>query len=49
MEKKFDAVKMMRQIRDKLSEIYLQNPEKEMEDLEKIRKKYKIKERVKDF
>ena len=41
-QKKFDCVKMMRDIRDKLTERYLQNPELEMEDLEKIRKKYNL-------
>lgn len=39
-EKKFDAVKMMSEIRAKLSEEYLKNPEKERQDLEKIRKKH---------
>ena len=47
-KKKFDAVAMMRQIRDKLSEKYLENPCAEDEDLTRIRKKYdiKIKEKV---
>ena len=40
--KKFDAVKMMREIRDKMVERYLKNPELETEELEKIKKKYKI-------
>ncbi len=40
--KKFDAVKMMREIRDKLSETYSQHPELEEKDLESIRKKYRI-------
>ena len=39
--KKFDSVKLMRKIRDKLSRRYSANPELEMKDLEKIRKKYK--------
>ena len=39
-EKKFDAVKMMRDIRDKLHEEYEKNPEKREADLERIRKKY---------
>ena len=42
-EKSFDAVKMMREIRDKLSERYSNNPELEEEDLQEIRKKYGIK------
>ncbi len=42
-EKKIDAVKMMREIRDKLSERYLNNPESEEMDLREIRKKYGIK------
>jgi hypothetical protein len=40
--KKFDAVKMMRDIRDKMVERYLKNPELETEELEEIKKKYKI-------
>lgn len=40
--KKFDAVKMMRDIRDKLTIRYLKNPEFEISDLHKIRRKYKI-------
>jgi len=40
--KKFDAVKMMRDIRDKMVEKYLKNPELETEELEEIKKKYKI-------
>ncbi len=42
-DKKFDAVKMMREIRDQLSERYLNNPDHEISDLQKIRRKYKIK------
>ncbi len=41
-KKPFDAVAMMREIRDKLSKKYLDNPESEKKDLEKIRKKYGI-------
>ena len=44
--KKFDAVKMMREIRDKLSKQYLDNPDLEERDLQKIRKKYGIKTRT---
>jgi hypothetical protein len=42
-DKKFDAVKMMREIRDKLSETYSKDPEAEKKDLETIRRKYGIK------
>jgi hypothetical protein len=38
--KKFDAVKIMRDIREKLHKEYENNPEKRQEDLEKVRKKY---------
>jgi hypothetical protein len=41
--KKFDAVKMMRDIRDKLLERYIANPEQETKELEEIRKEYHIK------
>ena len=41
--KKFDAVKMMREIRDNLSKKYQEKPELEEKDLELIRKKYSIK------
>ena len=43
--KKFDAVGMMREIRDKLSKRYTKDPEAENRDLEAIRIKYGIKER----
>lgn len=39
-EKEFDAVKMMRDIRDKLHEEYEKNPEKRRADLERVREKY---------
>ncbi len=42
-DKKFDTVRMMKEIRDKLSEIYTKDPEAEKRDLEAIRKKYGIK------
>jgi len=49
-EKKFDAVKMMREIRDRLSEKYLEKPELEEKDLEATRKEYGIKpKRLKDL
>jgi hypothetical protein len=40
--KNFDAVKMMRTIRDSLSKKYTLDPDLEQKDLEKIRKKYNI-------
>lgn len=40
--KKFDAVKMMRKIRDELSRKYNEDPEAEKKDLQSIRKKYHI-------
>ena len=40
-DKEFDAVKMMRDIREKLHETYKMHPEKKQKDLEKIREKYK--------
>ncbi|MCF6147606.1 MAG: hypothetical protein E3K37_03000 [Candidatus Kuenenia sp.] len=46
-EKNFDAVKMMREIRDTLSKQYIENPELEEKDLELIRKKYGIREKEK--
>ena len=41
--KKFDAVRMMREIRDKLSKRYSEDPEAERRDLQDIRRKYGIK------
>ena len=38
--KKFDAVKMMRDIRDKLRKEYENNPTKRIADLKRVRKKY---------
>lgn len=46
-EKKFDSVKMMREIRDKLSKKYSNNHDKEIDDLNKVKEKYKIKSNVK--
>jgi len=46
-KKKFDAVKMMRDIRDKLTKRYLANPDLEISDLQKIRRKYKIQTKIK--
>lgn len=42
-DKKFDAVRMMREIRDKLSKRYSEDPEAEKRDLEAIRRRYEIK------
>jgi hypothetical protein len=42
-EKSFDAVKQMREIREKLSEQYWQNPEALKKDMALIRKKYNLK------
>ena len=44
--KKFDAVKMMRKIRDNLSQKYTKNPKLEEKELSDIRKKYNIKDKV---
>jgi hypothetical protein len=41
-QKKFDAVEMMRKIRDKLSNEYSKNPSLEDIDLKEIRNKYNI-------
>ena len=41
--KKFDAVKMMRDIREKLSEKYWKHPDILKQEMEEIRKKYHIK------
>ena len=41
-DKKFDAVRMMREIRDKLSERYIKDLEVEERDLQSIREKYGI-------
>jgi len=41
-DKEFDAVKMMREIRNGLSKEYIEGPDAEKRDLEEIRKKYGI-------
>jgi len=41
--KKFDAVKTMRQIREVLSKRYKDDPDREAEDLRKIRSKHHLK------
>lgn len=42
MNKTFDAVQMMRDIREKLSVKYWKNPEQLKKDMEEIRKKYNL-------
>jgi len=42
-KKKFDAVKMMREIRDRLHKEYTESPGKREKDLEKIRQKISAK------
>ncbi len=39
-DKKFDAVRMMRDIRERLHKQYENNPEKREEDIERIRRKF---------
>lgn len=39
-DKRFDSVKMMRDIRDRLHKEYEKNPEKREQDLQRIRTKY---------
>lgn len=40
--KKFDAVQMMREIREKLGEKYWQNPNILKKEMESVRKKYTL-------
>ena len=40
-DKKFDAVRMMSEIRDKLGKRYSEDPEAERRDLQDIRRKYR--------
>ena len=40
--KKIDAVRMMREVRNKLSKRYSEDPEAERRDLQDIRRKYGI-------
>lgn len=42
-KKKFEAVKMMREIREKLSEKYWKHPEILKKEMQEIRKKYNLK------
>jgi hypothetical protein len=44
-EKEFDAVRMMREIRDKLSKIYSKDPEAQTRDLQEIKARHGIKVR----
>ncbi len=44
--KTFDAVKFMRETRDKLSEKYLKNPRTQEKELVRIREKYKMLKRA---
>lgn len=41
-KKKFDAVQMMRDIRNKMGEKYYENIDLLLKDMEKVRKKYKL-------
>ena len=43
--KEIDAVKMMRDVREKLSSKYYSQPEMLLRDLEVIRKKYSLKQK----
>ena len=45
-DKKFDAVKMMRKIRERMSQLYKEDPDAEKRDLEFIRSKYKVKVKI---
>ncbi|MBA1342577.1 MAG: hypothetical protein C5S52_03155 [ANME-2 cluster archaeon] len=45
-DKEFDAVRMMREIRDELSRRYNEDPSAERRGLQEIRKKYGIKDGV---
>jgi len=45
-KKEFDAVEMMRKIRDELSETYSKDPAREEDELKEIRKKYGIKDKT---
>lgn len=49
MKKNIDAVKMMRKIRDGLSQRYLKNPKQQEKDLKKIRDKYAPKSKTKTW
>ena len=42
-DKEFDAVRMMREIRDELSRRYNEDPSAERRELQEIQKKYEIK------
>ncbi len=42
-KKSYDSVKLMREIRERLSREYSENPEKEKRDLKKVQSKFRIK------
>ena len=46
-KKKFDAVQMVRDIRNKMGEKYYANIDLLMKDLERVHKKYKFPSRIK--
>lgn len=48
-EKSYDAVKIMREIRDRLSKEYFENLEKEKKDLKKTHSKFRIKSKGKEL
>jgi|HubBroStandDraft_3_1064219.scaffolds.fasta_scaffold802084_2 hypothetical protein len=48
MKKEFDAVEMMRHIREKLHKQYEQNPKLRKKRLQEVRKKYGIDENKKE-
>ena len=43
--KNLDCVKLMRKIRDEMSDSYRENPQAEQRDLEKIRARYGLQDR----
>ncbi|MEO8211116.1 MAG: hypothetical protein ABI840_11210 [bacterium] len=49
MEKKFDAVKSMREIREKLNKEYSENPELRKKRLDIIHKKYELKNQISEI
>ena len=49
LEKSYDAVKTMRDIRERLSKEYFKNLEKEKKDLKRIHSKFLIKAKMKNL
>ena len=47
IKKDFDAVQMMREIRENLSKEYRNSPNKEKNDLDYIKEKYNLKNKMK--